>query len=283
MKLASDYFKDGLGRSLSFLVGALVLGTAFPHLLNATGGAQNLHWKNVIFTTSILAVLGGFLILLLVKDGPYRKHMLNRNFSVIFQVFKIQKFRAAAFGYFGHRWELYAFWAFVPVVLGAYEILQPQVGFNIPLLSFLIIGSGGLACVAGGFISQSRGTKFTATAALFLSGACCLLSPLVFLQPSRTILVLFLLFWGMLVVADSPLFSTLIAKNAPSESRGTALTLVNCIGFALSILSIQLTSFLFEVLPPAYPLLFLVAGPVFGMLALFRKSRLNSRFSTEKV
>ncbi|MFT7452415.1 MAG: MFS family permease, partial [Patescibacteria group bacterium] len=31
MKIAADYFEKGLGKSLGYLVGALVLGTAFPH------------------------------------------------------------------------------------------------------------------------------------------------------------------------------------------------------------------------------------------------------------
>ena len=33
MKIASDHFDKGLGRSLGWLVGALVFGTALPHLL----------------------------------------------------------------------------------------------------------------------------------------------------------------------------------------------------------------------------------------------------------
>ena len=33
MKIAADWYEKGLGKALGFLLGALVLGTAFPHLL----------------------------------------------------------------------------------------------------------------------------------------------------------------------------------------------------------------------------------------------------------
>ncbi len=45
MKIASDYYREGLGKSLGFLVGALVLGTALPHLLLTVTGLQGLPEK----------------------------------------------------------------------------------------------------------------------------------------------------------------------------------------------------------------------------------------------
>jgi len=284
MKIASDYYREGRGKSLGFLVGALVLGTALPHLLMAVTGLKGLPWKSVLVAISFLALLGGSLIFLLVQDGPYRSPMLQKDFSAMLRVFNIPKFRAAAFGYFGHMWELYAFWAFVPVLLKVYSLLHLHSNFNIPLLSFFIIGSGGLACAVIGFLSQSWGTKKSAAGALLLSAACCIISPFMFWQTSETFFIIFLLFWGMVVVADSPLFSTLVAKHAPSEARGTALTVVNCIGFAITIVSIELISFLLEVLDPVYLLLFLAPGPLLGLLVLFRKRRNQlQRLSAEKV
>lgn len=276
MKIAADYYQKGLGTSLGFLVGALVLGTAFPHLLKAITGTGSLPWRLVLITTSALAVLGGAFILLLVPDGPNRKPMLQKEFSAFFRIFKNPGFRAAAFGYFGHMWELYTFWAFVPVILGTYQNIHTGGAFNIPLLSFLIIGSGGLACVAAGFISQRLGTKKTASRALFLSGSCCLLSPIFFLQDSAVALIIFLIFWGLTVVADSPLFSTLVANNAPAERRGTALTIVNSVGFAITIVSIQLINILLRYIEPVFVLSVLAAGPAFGLYALYRKRKIRS-------
>ncbi|WP_029038650.1 MFS transporter [Salinimicrobium xinjiangense] len=271
MKIASDYYRKGLGTSLGFLVGALVVGTAFPHLLRAFTGNEALPWKLVLFITSALAAFGGIIILLLVPDGPYRRPMLIKNFSAFISVFKIKEFRAAAFGYFGHMWELYAFWAFVPFILAMYKQLHPNLSFDTSLMSFIVIGSGGIACVTGGFISRRLGSKRTAATALFLSGLCCLLSPLSLLQSSVEILLIFLIFWGLVVVADSPLFSTLVAKHAPEEARGTALTIVNSIGFAITIFSIQLLNFLSLQISHYYLFLFLAPGPVLGLYFLYRK------------
>ena len=279
MKIAADYYREGLGKSLGYLVGALVLGTAFPHLLKTFTGSGGLPWKLVIYTTSAISVLGGFLILFFVPQGPYRKAGTGIDFFTFLNVFKNKKFREASFGYFGHMWELYSFWAFVPVMLGSYSLLHPETHFNIPFLSFLIIGLGGLACVAGGYISQQWGTKRTAAIALLLSGCCCIISPLIFLQDSGVLLISFLIFWGLMVVADSPLFSTLIANNATSESKGTALTIVNSIGFVITILSIQLISFLLTVVGPLYVFPILAAGPALGLWNLYRKSNHRLTYS----
>lgn len=271
MKIASDYYQKGLGTSLGFLVGALVLGTAFPHLLKAFTGSENLPWKLVLILTSLLAIIGGIIILFFVPNGPYRKPMLKKDFSAFIRVFRVPDFKAAAFGYFGHMWELYAFWAFTPVILAGYEAIHPETHLNVPLLSFFVIASGAVSCVAGGFISRSLGVRKTAGSALFLSGVCCILSPLFFLQNQESLLIIFLIFWGMVVVADSPLFSTLVANNAPAAARGTGLTMVNSLGFAITIISIELINLLVEVLPPVYLFLFLTPGPVTGLILLFRK------------
>lgn len=269
MKIASDYFQKGLGPSLGFLVGALVLGTALPHALK-TVGAQ-LPWKYVVYATSTLALLGGGAMRLLVPDGPYRRKGQALQFSAFLKGFGNKTFRAAAGGYFGHMWELYAFWAFVPVMLSAYQQKFPAAAVPVPLLSFVIIASGGLACVASGLLSQRLGAKKVATAALALSGLCCLASPLFLMNSSIVLLVLFLLFWGLVVVADSPLFSTLVAQHAPEATRGTSLTIVNCIGFSITIISIQLLSFLSVHTNVQYIFMLLAIGPVAGLIALLKK------------
>ena len=266
MKIAADYFPEGLGKALGFLVGALVVGTAFPHLLkNFTG---ELPWRLVLILTSVIASIGGLLMLFLVPDGPHRKRSQELDLGVLFRVFKKKPFRAAAFGYFGHMWELYAFWAFVPVMLNAFVNRHPDVSLNIPLWSFLIIGLGGLACVAGGYLSESWGTKRTAFTALMLSCCCCFLSPFMLSTNSVLFLLIFLTFWGLVVIADSPLFSTLVAHNASAENKGTALTIVNCIGFAITIVSIQLLTALAMIVNPNWIYTILGLGPVLGLLAL---------------
>lgn len=269
MKIAADYFNEGLGKSLSFLVGALVLGTAFPHLAKEL--TSTFPWIYVILTTSTLAVLGGLLIYILVPDGPYRKAAQQFNLSAFFKVFEHKKFRSAALGYFGHMWELYAFWAFVPIILKLYAVNHQHVQFNVPLLSFIIIAIGSVSCVVGGFLAEKFGTARIARYALSTSGLCCLISPLVFLYNNEIIFISFLLVWGASVIADSPLLSTLVAKNAKAEIKGTALTIVNCIGFSITILSIQLLSSLQSHINPVYVYMFLAFGPILGIIALKQK------------
>lgn len=270
MKIASDYFKEGLGKSLGFLVGALVLGTAFPHVLKGIGGLMVS--ENMIFLTSILAVLGGVMIFLFVPDGPYKKQMQKFDMSVSYKIFKIKEFRKAAFGYFGHMWELYTFWTFVPLLLKVYADFHNHLDFNIPLLSFCIIAIGSVGCVISGYLSQLFTVKKVAFIALTLSGICCLVSPLFFLLDSVLIFVVFLMFWGIVVIADSPLFSTLVAQNMAPEFKGTALTIVNSIGFAITIVSIQLFNYLQTVIEVNYLFAILALGPIFGLYALYKKN-----------
>ncbi len=272
MKIAADYYEKGLGKSLGFLVGALVVGTAFPHLLKGFTGT--LPWKLIIVCTSCLAVIGGLLMVMLVPNGPYRKPSQKLDISAFFEVFKNRDFRSAAFGYFGHMWELYAFWAFVPVFIATYNGAYPETTLNIPVLTFLVIGIGGVACVIGGYISLNIGTKRTASIALLLSCLCCITSPLVFFIDSTIFMIGFLLFWGLVVIADSPLFSTMVAYNAIAELKGTALTIVNCIGFSITIISIQLLSFLKDVMNPMYIYIILALGPILGLIALYEKENI---------
>jgi hypothetical protein len=82
----------------------------------------------------------------------------------------------------------------------------------------------------------------------------------------------FLLFWGVVVVGDSPQFSAITAAAAPRDRVGSALTIVNCIGFALTIASIQLATALAGSIPPQLWFVPVAIGPALGLLA-FRRRR----------
>ncbi|WP_400077736.1 nitrate/nitrite transporter [Winogradskyella sp. R77965] len=271
MKIAADHFEKGLGKSLSFLVGALVLGTSFPHLIKSFG--LNIKWETVIWTTSILALTGGTLILTLVPNGPYQKLADKFDTSKIIKVFRKPTFRSAAFGYFGHMWELYAFWTFVPSLLFIHSEIH-NTELNISLFSFIVIASGTLSCILAGIISGTYGIKRTATLSLTISGLCCLFSPLFFMIDSSVIFIGFLILWGMVVIADSPLFSTLVAQNTDAQSKGTAFTIVNCIGFAITIVSIQLLNYLImNIDNPQFIFIVLAVGPIIGIIYSTSKSK----------
>jgi cytochrome c biogenesis protein CcdA len=71
----------------------------------------------------------------------------------------------------------------------------------------------------------------------------------------------------MVVVMDSPLFSTLVAQSADPSLKGTALTIVNCLGFGLTIVSIQLLSYLLKQVEVIWIYPLLAIGPLLGVIA----------------
>lgn len=267
MKIAADYYKKGLGKALGFLVGALVLGSAFPYLVS---GMPLNDYTQVIKTTSVVAALGGLTLWLLVPKGPYRKPSSKLQWHAGPDLFKIKAYRKAALGYFGHMWELYAFWAFTPLALETFNAIHSQV-LSVPLWTAIIIASGSISCAVGGVVSQKVGSRKVALTALVISGICCVFSLWSFHWPPSLFLVGWCL-WGMAVIADSPQFSSLAANAIPSELKGTGLTLMNSIGFAISILSIQTLSVLADKINPTYLFPVLALGPILGVANMLKKS-----------
>jgi MFS family permease len=266
MKIAAGWYRRGLGRALGYLVGALVIGTAIPHLLRGSG--SNLQWQQVIVGVSIFAAIGGAAMLLAVPDGPHIGKAAAFNPRALKFIFASPRFRASAFGYFGHMWELYTLWAFIPLLLLAYA-QRHDLALNLYWWTFLVIAVGFVGCAVGGVVSTRIGSARVAASQLAVSGCCCLLSPLMLGAPPPLFLG-FLLLWGVTVVGDSPQFSALNAENAPREYVGSALTIVNSIGFLITIFSIQLASSLLPVLGIQYLFWILIPGPVSGLWMMRR-------------
>jgi predicted MFS family arabinose efflux permease len=265
MKIAAGWYREGLGKAIGFLVGALVVGTALPHLVRALGGSAP--WQVVMASISGVAVLGGVMLALWVPDGPYLNQTAKLEGNAVRSVFSVPKFRASAFGYFGHMWELYTLWTFVPILLARFAMERGLAGVDLPLWSFLIIGIGGVGCAVGGLLSKKFGSAKVAAVQLFASGLCCLALPLIF-TTSLPVFLAFLLFWGIVVVGDSPQFSTLNAQTAPREFVGSGLTIANAVGFAITIPSIELFNFLSISMPIEWLFPLLAIGPALGLFAL---------------
>lgn len=271
MKIAADYYEKGLGKALGYLVGALVVGTSFPHLLKGMELGED--YTLVVITTSLMAVIGGGILYFLVPDGPYRKESTVLMLRSGFRLFRLSDFRKAAIGYFGHMWELYAFWAFIPLALKTFNEAH-NTHIPISLWTFAIIGLGGISCAVGGHLALGRGSKQIALTSLIISGGLCLASPLFFMLPSGIFLLLFCL-WGIFVVSDSPQFSTMVANSVPVQLKGTALTLVNCLGFSISIISIQLLTYALNFLHPIHIFTLLSIGPVLGSAVFLGNRHIN--------
>jgi hypothetical protein len=203
----------------------------------------------------------------LVPDGPFLGASPRFDATALAVIFRSPGFRASSFGYFGHMWELYALWTFVPVYLTAYSASKPEVFSNIPLLTFLIIGSGAIGCIAGGLASLHFGSAKVAFAQLTTSSICCLVSPFAFWLPAPALLG-FLILWGIVVAGDSPQFSALNARYAPAHLVGSALTIVNCIGFGITIVSIQFLKNQINLVGAQDLFVLLVPGPILGLISL---------------
>lgn len=266
MKIAADWFDKGLGKALGYLVGALVFGTGLPHLLK--GLSWHFSWQQVILFTSAFAATGGLLVISLVPDGPFKKQGNGFHPGILRTVFRSKEFRAASFGYFGHMWELYTLWAFVPVML-TMNAKQYGVTYNIPFWSFIIIGVGGISCMMGGYLSEKIGSPRVALYALIGSGLCAC-SSFYFINTPPWLFLPYLILWGITVTPDSPQFSSLTALTAPPAYKGTAVTAVICIGFTISIISIQALSYLYNLYPQTAIFATLAIGPLLGILACRR-------------
>ena len=272
MKIAADWYEKGLGTALGFLLGALMLGTAFPHLLK--NRQFELPWKTVLHITSLFAVVGGLVMILFAGDGPFRKRSGGFRWDAFGKIFSSRKWRQAAIGYFGHMWELYAVWGFVPLIIGLYAEKNNH-QLDISFLSFAVIGIGSIGSVVGGYLSRSFGSARVAAIALFISGLCCFISPLSYSFPSF-LFIIFLLIWGVTVSPDSPQFSTLVAQYAPEELRGTALTIYNSIGFAITTVSLYVMDHLFHsksFLGGENTFALLGLGAMFGLPSMIRLIR----------
>jgi MFS family permease len=267
MKIAVAWYRENVGEAIGYLVGALVLGTAFPHLLKALG--RSLPWPGVVIAVSVLSALGGILLLALVPEGPHLPPGRPLEAGALGVMFRSPDFRRACFGYFGHMWELYTFWTFVPILLVTYAQAHFLHRFQVSLWSFAIIAAGSSGCVAGGLFSRRLGSLHVAAGQLTLSGLFCLLAPLLFFAPPPLFFTSLVL-WGIFVVGDSPQFSALAARTAPPEKVGSALTIMNCLGFALTIISIQAFNYLRDLVQVQYLFPLLGLGPLFGLSHLWK-------------
>ncbi len=257
--------------ALAWLVGMLTLGTAMPHGVRAGDAAWP--WQVVVLASSALAVVGAVLVHLL-GDGPHGAPPSRGRLGIATGVrgvraaFAVPRFRASALGYFGHMWELYAFWSVVPWLAAPVvaELARGGARISVALLSFVVIGAGALGCIAGGQWSRRIGSARVAALALAGSGAMCIVYPLL-ADAAPAIRAAALVFWGVCVVADSPQFSAMSAENAPPEWLGSALVAQNGIGFAITVVSIVMLA---HALPPlgTAAVWLLAPGPLLGLVAL---------------
>lgn len=270
MKMIISWSARNTGASLGLLVAMLTLGSALPHGVRAAGIGWS--WEAVVLSSSVLAVFAGALVYLL-GDGP-NLPVVNRQpirWGSVFKVFLNPRFRASACGYFGHMWELYAFWTLLPFLVADVfrEATMPTTLRMTAALSFVVMGlMGAIGAMVAGRMSQDYGSPRVAVVALSISGLMCLLFPLIPAQ-AWWLKLLALLLWGLTVVSDSAQFSATSAKVCPQNLVGAALAIQNSVGFFISVCSIMLAMSLYDSIGSAVSW-YLLSGPIIGLL-LFRR------------
>ncbi|MGE0798721.1 MAG: nitrate/nitrite transporter [Lautropia sp.] len=279
MRIAASWYRTGLGLALGVLIGALFVGTALPHALRALGAEWP--WQSVIAVLSLLAAAGGVLLALTVPDGPWLVRGGAIRVGALAVIVRDRTVRASVFGYFGHMWELYAMLMVVPALFTLR--LGGDAATAISWWAFAAIAAGGFGAAAGGMLSRRFGSARVAGAQLAISGGCCLLAPWLIDAPVW-LFAGWMLVWGTTVAGDSPQFSALTARNCPPAIVGSVLTLVNCIGFAISIVTIQAVAAAAARQPLPTVLPWLAIGPAAGllfMMPLLRNARNTNRSSGE--
>jgi MFS family permease len=272
LKVVTGWFTVRRGTAMGVLLGALTVGSAFPHLIRGWG----VPWQAVIGTSSVLAAIGGLIMWWFVSDGPHEVPTATFSLKLIGQVVRNRGVRLSTYGYLGHMWELYAMWTWTAAFLSASALTG---GFSdgwASTATFFIVGVGALGSWLAGRIADKHGREKVAAVSMGISGTCALLTPLVFGANPVIVVTLFVV-WGFTVIADSAQFSAMVAEHADERFRGTALTLQTAVGFTLTLVTIRGVPVIVDAIGWKWAFPWLALGPALGIVAMIRLYRSQTR------
>jgi MFS family permease len=255
MKIVATWTKEDRGLGIGLLVGALTIGSAGPHLLNALDAGSN--WKMVLHVAAACAAAGGLIAAAFVREGPWRSAAPPFRWSYAGRILRDRPVLLANLGYLGHMWELYAMWAWIAAYTSS------------SIVAFLAIAAGGPGSLLAGKLADRIGRTTVTIASMAISGACALLIGFFYPTGAAAIAIV----WGFAVVADSAQFSACVSELCDREYLGTALTLQTSLGFLLTMLTIRLVPFIAARIGNQWSFTVLALGPAAGILAMLALRR----------
>jgi len=273
VKILSQWFPKKRGFAIGILIAALTLGSSLPHFVVMF--FSSLNWKFVIISTSGLALLSAIMVTFILEDAPIESKKSTFSLKLIKKVVLNKPVMLANYGYFGHMWELYAMWTWLPTFLTAsFLTYSPNIPhWFIALSSFISIGiAGGIGCVIGGLISDKIGRANLTIISMFISAICSIVIGFTFGQYIWLTLIISMI-WGVSVIADSAQFSAAVSEIAEVDYVGTALTFQMCIGFLLTIFSINLIPIIQRIIGWEWVFTLLAIGPILGILFMVKYRR----------
>lgn len=270
MKIMTTWTRADRGLGIGLLVGALTIGSASPHLINALGGIGD--WRPVLYLAAGSALLGSLIAILFVQEGPYRSPSPRLSLTHVRGILRAKDVMLANLGYLGHMWELFAMWSWMNAFLLASFTRSGVGGIWASAITFVVIGAGGLGSLLAGILADRVGRTTITIVSLAVSGACALSIGLLF-GHSPVVLSLVAIVWGFAVVADSAQYSASVSELADRQIVGTTLTLQTSLGFLLTLVTIRLLPTAVKAVGWEWAFAFLALGPLVGIWAMFTLRR----------